>query len=103
MPPNTIYVGRPSVFGNPFPVDVYHDAALDMFRRWLRGEMSAYEMAHASRCDWGTRDPRTLVSLVHVRTVLLAKLKDIRGKDLSCWCKEGEPCHADILLELANQ
>ena len=30
-------------------------------------------------------------------------LRDLRGKDLACWCKEGQPCHADILLELANQ
>lgn len=26
----------------------------------------------------------------------------LRGKDLSCWCPPGKPCHADILLELAN-
>lgn len=26
----------------------------------------------------------------------------LRGKDLLCWCKPGTPCHADILLELAN-
>lgn len=25
-----------------------------------------------------------------------------RRKDLACWCKIGEPCHADVLLELAN-
>ena len=29
-------------------------------------------------------------------------LPELRGKDLACWCKEGEPCHADVLLELAN-
>jgi hypothetical protein len=29
-------------------------------------------------------------------------LDGLRGKDLACWCKEGAPCHADILLELAN-
>ena len=26
----------------------------------------------------------------------------LRGKDLGCWCKIGEPCHADVLLEIAN-
>jgi hypothetical protein len=35
-----------------------------------------------------------------------ANLEDIqlslRGKNLACWCKEGTPCHADVLLELAN-
>ncbi len=29
-------------------------------------------------------------------------LKPLRGRDLVCWCKVGDMCHADILLELAN-
>jgi hypothetical protein len=32
----------------------------------------------------------------------LLDLTPLRGKNLACWCKLGEPCHADILLELAN-
>ncbi|OWV67900.1 hypothetical protein ATY76_13295 [Rhizobium sp. R339] len=28
--------------------------------------------------------------------------KALRGFNLACWCKPGEPCHADILLEIAN-
>ena len=27
----------------------------------------------------------------------------LRGKNLACWCKPGEPCHADVLLDLANR
>lgn len=30
-------------------------------------------------------------------------LTQLRGKNLACWCKLGEPCHADVLLELANK
>lgn len=30
-------------------------------------------------------------------------LEPLRGKDLACFCKEGEPCHADILLRYANE
>jgi hypothetical protein len=26
----------------------------------------------------------------------------LRGKNLACWCAVGGPCHADVLLELAN-
>ena len=33
----------------------------------------------------------------------VAAKRDLRGKDLACWCKEGTPCHADILLKIANQ
>lgn len=27
----------------------------------------------------------------------------LRGKNLACWCKPGETCHADVLLEIANK
>ncbi|MDH5796947.1 MAG: DUF4326 domain-containing protein [Paracoccaceae bacterium] len=27
---------------------------------------------------------------------------ELRGRDLCCWCKPGEPCHADWLIEAAN-
>lgn len=27
---------------------------------------------------------------------------DLRGKDLACWCSLDRPCHADVLLEIAN-
>jgi len=28
---------------------------------------------------------------------------ELRGKNLACWCKLDAPCHADVLLELANE
>ncbi len=27
---------------------------------------------------------------------------ELRGLDLVCWCRPDEPCHADVLLEIAN-
>lgn len=27
---------------------------------------------------------------------------DLRGRDLACWCRLDQPCHADVLLEMAN-
>ena len=27
---------------------------------------------------------------------------ELRGRDLACWCPLGQPCHADVLLEIAN-
>jgi hypothetical protein len=29
--------------------------------------------------------------------------QELRGKNLACWCPEGSPCHADVLLEIANE
>jgi hypothetical protein len=31
-----------------------------------------------------------------------AARRELRGKDLACWCPLGQPCHADVLLETAN-
>jgi hypothetical protein len=28
--------------------------------------------------------------------------RKLKGKDLVCWCKLGAPCHADVLLAVAN-
>ena len=28
--------------------------------------------------------------------------RGLRGKNLACWCAQGQPCHADVLLEIAN-
>lgn len=82
MPPNAVYVGRPTKWGNPFRVGVsYHgyppmtaDIALRAFRINLHGRLQS--------------EPSLLDAL--------------RGKDLACWCPLDQPCHADILLELAN-
>ena len=37
------------------------------------------------------------------RAALLARLPELRGHDLACWCPLDGPCHADVLLELANR
>ena len=29
--------------------------------------------------------------------------RELRGKNLACWCPDGGPCHADVLLEIANE
>ncbi len=32
----------------------------------------------------------------------IAARRDLRGKNLCCWCPLDAPCHADVLLEVAN-
>jgi hypothetical protein len=29
--------------------------------------------------------------------------RELAGRDLACWCPPGEPCHADVLLQVANR
>lgn len=71
--PNSVYVGRPSKWGNPYIVGVHGDRA---------------------RCVQLFRDNLSEV----VRKEAVAEL---RGKDLICWCAP-KACHADVLLEIAN-
>lgn len=77
MPAGAIYVGRPSLFGNPFTV-------AGLFKIWLDG--SGYQHVEPER-----------------RQSILQALKEIRDRDLVCWCGLDKDCHADTLLELANR
>src|SRR3990170_4525421 len=78
MPYNAKYVGRPMIFGNPFLISSESDAqfCVDAYRRWIHRPSQA-------------------------RIVDLAK-KMLKGKDMACWCPLGQPCHADVLLDIAN-
>ena len=107
MPENTIYVGRPSIFGNPYKPtdDLSYELCVLLYRTMVKGIWD------------GPLFPR-LISDAQVHRYYVAQEKwskkfgehpltyiqrNLRGKNLTCWCKEGEPCHADVLLELANQ
>lgn len=95
MPEGAVSVARPTLFGNPFPVDVHgRERAVDLHRRWLTGAISMAELATCST----TVD----TSMVHERRRVLDALPTLRGKHLACWCPLDQPCHADALLELAN-
>jgi hypothetical protein len=43
-----------------------------------------------------------VVGVGGVRDRALAARRELAGKDLACWCPLDQPCHADVLLELAN-
>ncbi len=101
MPTDTVKVDRSTYFGNPFPVDCYgQERAVDLFRRWMTGNMSSREMSGLTRSDrWsGHRE----LSLVTVRQFIRDDLHKLAGKNLACWCKIGSPCHADVLLAIVN-
>ncbi len=82
MPPNTVKVDRSTRYGNPFRVAAFTDAAATvlLFRTWMTS-------AEREPLDTGEVQP---------------DLAPLRGQNLACWCKPGTPCHADVLLELAN-
>lgn len=95
MPAGTVYVGRPSIFGNPFggsPPD-----AVAAYREWLLSGLEG-RPAHTGHYV-GAVDAQAGYPW---RTAILEALPRLRGKNLACWCPLSSPCHADVLLELAN-
>lgn len=93
LPAGAISVARPGPFGNPFRFSAAIEAgytregAVAAFEDWLAGNPWACPSDD-------TYDLR--------RKVILSRLNDLRGKDLACWCPLDQPCHADVLLRLAN-
>ncbi len=87
MPSNAVYVGEPSKWANPYggiPA-ISAAAAVTAFRKGLLAQIG--------------RNPLGPTNLFGV---MADALSELRGKDLACWCPLDEPCHADILLEIAN-
>lgn len=89
MPPNTVYVGRGSKWGNPFK----GKRAVPLFISWLdyNFDLTPYKNELAFMPD------------EHYRDNLLVNLHTLKGKNLCCWCAKDKPCHADVLLNIANK
>jgi hypothetical protein len=87
-------VTRPGKWGNPF-------AIADVAKRYKLDPAAAQAKAVALCGEWlhGTIDPKLSPHAPPSRDEIRAELK---GYNLACWCKAGTPCHADVLIELAN-
>jgi Domain of unknown function (DUF4326) len=77
-PEGVVVVARPTRWGNPFRLGVDGDA--QTCRDRYRAALLAGELA---------------VTVEEVRVALA-------GHDLACWCRSDAPCHAEVLLEVAN-
>lgn len=80
MPANTVKVCRPTKYGNPHAVGFCHVCGVE------------HTQAEA------VEEFRAMLELAEIP----ADLSELRGKNLACWCKTGTPCHADVLIDLAN-
>ncbi len=80
-PDNTVVVARPSKWGNPFRVGV------NAFNRANAVEQFREMATRPGRSFEGFRE--------QVRD-------ELAGKNLACWCPLDQPCHADVLLKIAN-
>lgn len=104
MPAGAVKVDRSSPHGNPFrifkdriegksgPYFIYRVTGPD--RHWYPSSEAAarrfavWAFRRWARSDLGRRALR---------------IDDLRGQDLACWCKPGDLCHADVLLDLSNR
>lgn len=97
MPEGAVYVGRPTFWGNPFR-PVFRDGEW-----WAQDENDVrYPLLRNSR----EAALKRCVSLYWSDLVQWSekhlRLPELRGRDLACWCPLDQPCHADVLLEIAN-
>ena len=95
MPPNTVSVCRPGKWGNPFSVTTKMkpgskilagqyiavpttEDAVECYRIWLAENEDGKRVAKEAK-------------------------EELKGKNLACFCKLDELCHADVLLGVANE
>lgn len=83
-PDGAVYVGRPSIWGNPFET-------AEEFRNWLWHNI-CFDISHSD-----------FMRVLPQRNAIEQRLHELRGKQLMCWCPLDKPCHADVLAELANK
>jgi hypothetical protein len=74
-PADAVYIGRPSKWGNPFPVTRFRtrDKAIEQYTVWLLAQPKLVDAAR----------------------------RELAGKDLLCFCSP-QACHGDVLLRVAN-
>lgn len=77
LPPDAVVVTRPTKWGNPYPLSLGRAEAV---RRY------SDDLTHS----------RLAVTIEDVK-------HELRGRDLACYCPLDEPCHADVLLSIANE
>jgi hypothetical protein len=84
-----VSVSRPGPWGNPFSSTLAAARSKDDKKRLRARSVAAFERALLGRSQ------RLPFSIADVR-------QELRGKNLACWCPLDEPCHADVLLRVAN-
>lgn len=107
MPPKTIVVDRSTGFGNPFPVVKGKSWQGGVEKAiWAIGTWSGPAMWFKDTKEEAVRLSvdafRAWITHEQQATLLARVKKELRGKNLACWCPLDQPCHADVLLELAN-
>lgn len=103
LPEGAVYVGRPTKWGNPF---VVHSDRMQNGQRYPmdpKVSVSSFR-SMVMECGWFPVPlpwPKGKIPACEPTTIEDVK-RELRGKNLVCWCALDQPCHADVLLEIAN-
>ncbi len=94
-PAAAVVVSRPSRWGNPYSIVTPDLVAHPDGREWhdLHGAAGSVAVERYRDDLHAGRLPVTVADVV----------RELAGRDLACWCPLDRPCHADVLLEVANQ
>jgi hypothetical protein len=125
MPPNTVSVTRPGKWGNPFDFRQSdccwlalsygcrgdrlgrQEASVRAFREWIEPVEKGKKVVRVERGITFGNDEKSLQIgprfIVGPPPTIDAVRAELRGKNLACFCALDQPCHADVLLELANE
>lgn len=107
MPDNTVSVTRPGNFGNPFKIG--HNYKWGGFSRTGIDTLMIYMEAFVK--DKRFISIETIEQSIEWYKIYLDKYpelvekikRELKGKNLACFCPLDKPCHADVLLKIANQ
>ncbi|MEU9333174.1 DUF4326 domain-containing protein [Streptomyces sp. NPDC048290] len=97
-PVGAVYIGRGSAWGNPYrltvcgPNHVVIDSRTEAVIFGSTSDHDARRVAVDWYRAWAVSQP----------DLAAAARRQLRGRDLMCWCPTELPCHGDVLLELAN-
>lgn len=121
LPEGAVCVDRSTVFGNPWVVGdpgrfnwphptragwsvemrlnfaLDRESAVRFYRDWLRTD---YVPMPPSLTRAGKE--ALALEMAARRAVILGRMAELRGRDMACYCPPGCPCHADVLMEIAN-
>lgn len=98
-----VNVARPSKWGNPFVVHHPNGPASMRSPMTAKSAVAAFKSMLEKEGSWFPvplpwpkgKIPAQITTVGDVR-------RELCGKNLACWCTDGDPCHADVLLALAN-
>jgi|GEM_PF-1351156 len=93
-PPNAVVVARPGKWGNPFAIGTGRGMEIDgAFVEEMVKDRATAVRFFADMLSYPVRPYPTDDEI----------RRELAGRDLACWCPPDQPCHADILLRLANE